>query len=90
MSKYQPSPDEVEKVYNMKPEFTWDISEYMKEIKEEQLRGEVAVQEKEPQEFIKPPTYSFESNGDANLPIDFWDNEDGFWDSYKAKKMERY
>lgn len=26
----------------------------------------------------------------ANLPIDFYDNDDGFWDAYIVEKTRRY
>jgi hypothetical protein len=26
----------------------------------------------------------------ANLPVDFYDNEDGFWDDYIDRKLQRY
>lgn len=39
---------------------------------------------------MKQQVYSFEPNGDANLPVDFYDNDDGFWDEYKLQKMARY
>lgn len=36
---YEPTPADVERVHNMKPEFTYDIQDFIKEMKEEQLRG---------------------------------------------------
>ena len=28
--------------------------------------------------------------GCANLPVDFYDNDDGFWDSVISEKLRRY
>ena len=28
--------------------------------------------------------------GAANLPVDYYDNQDGFWDSVISQKLKRY
>ena len=52
------------------------------EVKDEKLRSISTVKEKE-QSFIQPPALERQyQEGMANLPVDLWDNEDGFWDQY--------
>lgn len=57
---YNPTPKDMDRIYNMKPEFTWDIHDYVNEIKEEKLRGEVDITKVEDDfDFPEAPVYSF-------------------------------
>jgi hypothetical protein len=89
--RYEPTPADVERVNTMKPEFTYDIQDFIKETKEEQLRGENKLKEGiENEEYPLPPPFRSEPEDVANLPIDFYDNEDGFWDDYIKHKTQLY
>lgn len=40
--------------------------------------------------YPEPPQVHLEwEDGTANLPIDFYDNEDGFWDGIISEKLKR-
>lgn len=43
------------------------------------------------QKYPEPPPKHLDwEEGTANLPVDFYDNDDGFWDSIISEKLKRY
>lgn len=41
--------------------------------------------------FPEPPeTHKIWDEGAPNLPVDYYDNDDGFWDSIISEKLKRY
>jgi len=54
------------------------------------LRGESTSQNKDVK-FPEPPEVHKQwEEGCANLPVDFYDNSDGFWDSLISERLKRY
>ena len=48
------------------------------------------MKEKE-ENFPEPPQKHLETESNlASLPVDFYDNDDGFWDEYIDKKYSAY
>lgn len=62
----------------------------LNEVKDEKLRTISTVKEEE-KSFPTPPNLTQRWDKDyANVPVDFYDNEDGFWDSYIDEKLQKY
>lgn len=58
-------------------------------MKNEKLRSISTVKEKE-ESFIQPPQKYKDMEVGANLPVDFYDNDDGFWTHHIDKKLKKY
>lgn len=54
------------------------------------MKGETSTQNKD-QKFPEPPdTHLMWEEGAPSLPVDYYDNADGFWDSIISEKLRRY
>ena len=60
------------------------------EIRKQELRGEVSNENKD--ERYPEPYQHFRDweEGAANLPVAYYDNDDGFWDPIISEKLRRY
>lgn len=51
----------------------------------------ISTVKEEEKSFPIPPDLTKRWDKDyANVPVDFYDNEDGFWDSYIDEKLQKY
>lgn len=88
MDKYRLSPYEVDRIHNIKPEFTYDDEDFFSEIREEKLRGE-KIGEVRALPSIDQFEYGTPKSEAPSLPVDFYDNNDGFWNNYIKDKSNR-
>lgn len=66
------------------------VSMQLEEIRRQELKGESSTQNKDLRFPEPPPTHLMWEEGAANLPVDYYDNADGFWDSIISEKLRRY
>lgn len=88
--KVYPSKYLLDKVFTMPPQYTWDMTTFLDEIRKQELRGEVSNENKDERYPDPPQLYRDWEEGAANLPVAYYDNDDGFWDPTIKEKLRRY
>ena len=91
------TPEIKDKIFSMSPEYTWEIDKFvthelvqLAEIKEQKLRRTSNIKQSE-EKYRTPPQMQFDwANDIPQLPVDYYDNDDGFWDQHISNKLARY